>query len=108
MSVLQYTAMKSIALVGACPVCSRMMLSTGRSVDRHHLIPRSKGGKEQELVHRMCHQKIHSLFSENELKREYCTWEALRMHPDMQTFISWIQKKAIDYYDTNARSARKR
>lgn len=84
------------------------MLASGPSVDRHHLVPRSQGGKDQFLLHRMCHQKIHSLFTEKELARQYATWESLRAHADMQTFMAWIQKKAIDYYDRNVRSSRKR
>ena len=77
-------------------------------MDRHHLIPKSKDGVDQFLVHRMCHQKIHSLFTENELAAHYHTWERLREHSDMQTFIRWIQKKPIDYYDRNIRSNNKR
>lgn len=92
----------------ACPICGRAMLRSGTSVDRHHLVPRSEGGKAQFLLHRMCHQKIHSLFTEKELARKYFTWELLREYPDMQTFIAWIQKKDIDYYDRNVRSSRKR
>ncbi len=84
------------------------MLAKGPSVDRHHLVPRSQGGKDQFLLHRMCHQKIHSLFTEKELARTYFTWELLRAHPDVQMFIAWIQKKGIDYYDRNVRSSRKR
>lgn len=84
------------------------MLTSGRSVDRHHLVPRSQGGKEQFLLHRVCHQKIHSLFTEKELARSYATWKLLREYSDMQTFIAWIQKKSIDYYDRNVRSSRKR
>jgi hypothetical protein len=92
----------------ACPLCGRAMLAKGFSVNRHHLIPRSHGGKEQFLLHRMCHQKIHSLFTEKELSCSYSTWDALRSHPDIQTFIAWIQKKSIDHYDQNVRSSHKR
>ena len=84
------------------------MLASGPSVDRHHLVPRSQGGKDQFLLHRICHQKIHSLFTEKELARQYATWESLQAHADMQTFMAWIHKKAIDYYDRNVRSSRKR
>lgn len=100
---------EKVKLAGPCPICNRLMLLNGQSVDRHHLVPRSLGGKEQFLVHRMCHQKLHSLFNEKELGRTYATWSAIKANPDMQTFIDWIQKKPIDYYDRNisARSKRK-
>ena len=94
--------------MSVCPLCTREMLDSGPSVDRHHLLPKSKGGKEQFLLHRLCHQKIHSLFTENELRDSYTTWAALKGHPDIQTFIQWIRKKPIDYYDRNVRAARKK
>ncbi len=83
------------------------MLEDGPSVDRHHLVPRSYKGVEQFLVHRVCHQKIHSLFTEKELASTYHTWEALRAHPDMQVFMRWVAKKPIEFYDRNDRAGRK-
>lgn len=92
-----------------CPVCDREMIP-GYSVDKHHLIPRCKGGKniEPELCHKVCHLKIHSLFSDKELSLIYNNWEDIKAHPDMETFIIWVNKKAPDYYDTSKRAARRR
>ena len=41
-----------------CPLCGRV-LEPGASVDEHHLVPKSKGGKVKSLIHRICHRKIH-------------------------------------------------
>lgn len=81
-----------------CPVCDREL--GDENVDRHHLIPKVKGGKEQFHIHQVCHRKIHSLFSEWELKHYFNTWEAIRSHEDMQKFIKWVQKKPINFNDT--------
>lgn len=81
-----------------CPLCGRKMIP-GPTVDEHHLVPRSQGGKEKYLVHKVCHKKIHRVFSEKELKRTYHTWESLQNHPEMAIFIAWVQKRPIDYVE---------
>jgi len=93
---------------GPCPICGRELIA-GPSVNEHHLIPRSRKGKETITLHRICHSKIHSLFSEKELAMEYNTADKLRAHPEMQKFIKWVRKKDPEFYDRNRWSeARKR
>ena len=65
----------------------------GPSLDKHHLVPKSRKGKEAELVHIVCHRKIHSTFDESTLAREYNTWESLKSHPEIKKYIKWVQKK---------------
>lgn len=84
-----------------CPLCSREL---GEVWDEHHLIPKCKKGKEKFKVHVVCHRKIHSMFSENELRDYYNTWESLRENPDMQNFIKWVQKRPINYVDSSRRA----
>jgi len=92
-----------------CPVCDRPMIP-GPSVNEHHLIPVLKGGKEKFPLHKICHSKIHSLWSENELRDTYNTFEAIRADERMRTFIRWVSKKAPEYRDSNrmARDHKKR
>lgn len=94
-------------VVGNCPICDREMWE-GDSVDKHHFVPKCRGGKATELVHRVCHKKIHSLWTEKELEREFNTAEAVKSHPDMQAFIKWVQKKEPDFYDRSVSHRRKR
>lgn len=77
---------------GLCPLCSRPMV-TGTTLNEHHLTPRSYGGTDRYIMHRVCHGKIHSLFSEAELAFVYNSFEKLREHPDIQSFIKWIRKQ---------------
>ncbi len=79
--------------LGPCPVCGRPMLK-GDSVDRHHWRPKSRGGKESEYLHRSCHRKLHSLFSDKELAAGFATVEQLRQHPEMQKFIRWVRRQS--------------
>ena len=90
-----------------CPLCNRP-LEPGPTVDEHHLVPRSEGGKTRTPIHRICHRKIHATFSERELARDYSTWEALKAHPEIAAFVKWVASKPPVYYDNSRRPARRR
>lgn len=86
-----------------CPLCGRPIVP-GPSADAHHLVPRSKGGVETFLMHRICHQKIHATFTEDELAREYHDWIRLRAHPEIASFLRWVRTKPAEYYDRSRRT----
>lgn len=94
-----------------CPLCDRLMVP-GPSVDDHHLIPVSLGGKEKFPIHRICHSKIHHTFNERELEKIYHTWKVLRSHPEIQKFIKWVSKKDPEFKsknkDTKSRKRKRR
>lgn len=79
-----------------CPLCGRPLIP-GPSVDEHHLVPKLKGGRGAEPVHRVCHSKIHATWDENTLRDEYNTWEKIREAPEMQSFIRWVRKKPPEF-----------
>jgi 5-methylcytosine-specific restriction endonuclease McrA len=79
-----------------CPLCGRPLGEV--NVDRHHLVPKSLKGREQFSIHKICHRKIHSIFSERELLRAYHTWDALKGHEDIRSFIGWVAKKPPEFY----------
>lgn len=90
-----------------CPLCQRPL---GILIEKHHLIPKLKGGQQQDLVdlHAICHRKIHSLFDEGELARYYNTIDRLLEHEDIQKFAKWVSKKDPDYHDPSRLSQRQR
>lgn len=92
--------------LGLCPLCGRQMIA-GASVDEHHFVPKSKGGRDKVPLHKICHRKIHSLFNEKELSLVYNTPEKLLEHPDIQAFVKWVQKKQPEYNDNSKRSKSK-
>ncbi len=92
--------------LGPCPICGRPMIA-GPSVDEHHWIPKSQGGCETALLHRVCHRTLHARFSERELARDYATAEAVRADPQMAKFIRWVRKRPPEYMDW-PRDVRKR
>lgn len=75
-----------------CPVCGRECDADQGS--RHHVLPKSQGGRAIEVLCRPCHRQIHNLFSVKELARDYDTVKKLRAAPEMQTWIRWVQKKS--------------
>lgn len=60
-----------------------------------------------ERVHRICHRKIHSTFTDRELADGLHEWPALRAHPSMRDFIRWVADKSPDFHRRN-RTARRR
>jgi 5-methylcytosine-specific restriction endonuclease McrA len=90
-----------------CPICSRPLGK--ENISKHHLIPKSRGGKDSELIeiHNICHQKIHSVFTLKELRDEFNTVGKLIEYEEIIKFIKWVSKKAPEFYQQNARMKRK-
>ena len=94
-------------LLPPCPLCGRPMVR-GPSVDAHHLVPKSRGGRTAEPVHRVCHRKLHATFTETQLACEYSTWAALRTHPEIAAFVRWLRNKPPEFYDGSVKTRRMR
>ena len=70
---------------------------------RHHLYPQKYGRKKGHKayakefpvgnLHKICHHMIHALFSEKYIAEHLNTIEALRAHPEMQSFLEFIEDK---------------
>ena len=56
---LLYGIFMNKKIIGNCEICARPMYD-GLYVNRHHLIPKAKGGShgEQITLHEVCHNKI--------------------------------------------------
>ncbi len=89
-----------------CPLCERPIPPD--QADEHHLVPKCKGGRVTETMHRICHRQIHALFTEGELETRYDTAEALLEHPEIKKFVSWVKKKPPGFYERSKMSNGKR
>lgn len=105
--VLKNKMVKSYDNKGDCPICDREMIDDGKSINRHHFIPKSRGGKEQEYVHTICHNKIHSIWTEKQLEKEFSDPEVIKDNPEMKVFINWIKKKDPLFYISTKDSNKK-
>jgi hypothetical protein len=93
-------------LAVVCPLCDRAIPPAQR--DAHHLVPKSKGGRQTTLMHRVCHRQIHAVLTEAELARQYATVDALLAHPELKVFVAWIRTKPDDFFVSVRKSARVR
>ena len=89
-----------------CPLCELPIPPAQR--DAHHLVPKSRGGRHTEFLHRVCHRQIHALLTETELARQYATVQALLTHPEIRRFVDWVRTKPDDFFVATRKSARVR
>ena len=92
-----------------CALCDRPVPPTARQSE-HHLVPKSRGGTfgPKVLLHQICHNVIHALFSEKELGRRLSDIDALRSEPEIAAFITWIRTKPDDFYAPTRRAKARR
>jgi len=90
-----------------CPICGRELIS-GPSIDEHHLKPKTFGSRKEVhdpdnkiLLHRICHNKIHSTFCERDLLTHYHTIQNIVEHVEIQKFIKWVNKKDPEFVDVH-------
>ncbi len=89
-----------------CPLCERPIPALQR--DAHHLVPKSRGGRATEYLHRICHRQIHALLTEAELARDFNTVEALMTHPQIALFVAWVRSKPPGFAVRSRKSQRVR
>lgn len=79
----------------ACFLCGRPL---GRRVERHHPIPKSKGGRLTEPVHPICHRAIHRALTNKELATKAHTRDALLANEELARFVAWVAGKPPDFH----------
>jgi hypothetical protein len=78
-----------------CWLCARPM---GETIEWHHPIPKSRGGRERQPIHPICRQAIHANFSNSDLEKRYATADALLGHDEIRRFVDWVANKPPDFY----------
>jgi len=86
-----------------CWLCGRPL---GRRVERHHPVPKSRGGRETVSLHAICHRVIHANLSNAELARMGSDAGMLREHPAIARFVYWIADKPADFHARTAPAKR--
>ncbi|MGB6228585.1 MAG: HNH endonuclease signature motif containing protein [Litorimonas sp.] len=87
------------AEIAICPLCDRPL---GRKRERHHVVPKSKGGTDMVAIHPICHRKIHRVFTNAELAALCAQGEGsielLKSYPEMERFIRWLRRKPPNFH----------
>ena len=86
-----------------CWLCARDM---GETVEWHHPVPRSKGGKARVPVHPICHRTVHAHFTNAEMGRMGEDVDAIRAHPEVAKFLRWIADKPADFHAPTRKAGR--
>lgn len=86
-----------------CALCQRLV----SRVTRHHLIPKSLGGREVVPLCDACHQTLHSFFQNATLSKELHSLEALRAHEDIARYLAWVRKQPDRAIRVRARRQRR-
>ena len=74
-----------------CSICNRF--TPRQHQEKHHLIPKSKGGEDIILVCRDCGDTLHQFFTNSELKYQLNTLNKIKNHSRIKTWIAWVIKR---------------
>ena len=78
-----------------CALCRRVVPDERHPdpqvVQEHHLRPEERATSPTVLLCRPCHDQIHAVFTNAELRADYDTIEALRTADRLQEYIDWIR-----------------
>lgn len=78
-----------------CALCLRVVpderIDDPQVVQEHHLRPENRRESPTVMLCRPCHKQIHALFTNEELREEYDTIEALRDASRLADYIDWIR-----------------
>ena len=87
-----------------CPLCEREV----PKVSDHHLVPKSRGGKETLPICLDCHNAVHAFFTNKELEATYHTVDALLADEKFSKHIKWLSKQSPDKRHKSKRVKEKR
>ncbi|SDO80539.1 hypothetical protein SAMN05192530_11428 [Aureimonas jatrophae] len=78
-----------------CWLCGRPL---GKTVDRFHPIPKSRGGRETVAVHPICRETIDANFTASELVRHAEAGTPLTDNETVARFVKWVSNKPADFH----------
>lgn len=90
-----------------CALCRRVVpherIDDPQVVQEHHLIPENRAESPTVTLCRPCHRQVHATFTNEELREEYHTVEALREADRLSGYLSWI--RSTDKLDIQVRTS---
>jgi DNA-directed RNA polymerase subunit RPC12/RpoP len=86
-----------------CALCERQV----RQVSKHHIVPKSEGGRDTVDLCAACHKTLHSFFTNETLAAHLNTLEALRQDQDIARYLRWVRKQRDSRIPVRARRHRR-
>jgi 5-methylcytosine-specific restriction protein A len=78
-----------------CALCGRVVpderIDDPQVIQEHHLRPERRAESPTVTLCRPCHEQIHAVFTNEELRAEYDTIDALRAADRLSAYLSWIR-----------------
>jgi hypothetical protein len=59
----------------------------------HHIVPKSRGGKDLVAICRDCHRQLHALFENKVLESDLNTVEAIIANDSFVKYLKWVDKR---------------
>jgi 5-methylcytosine-specific restriction protein A len=91
-----------------CALCRRVIpaerIADPQVVQEHHLQPENRADSPTVMLCRPCHEQVHALFTNGELRADYDTVDALRTADRLEAYLAWIrgtEKLDIDVATSN-------
>jgi hypothetical protein len=80
----------------SCSLCQRLVPPD--LITLHHLKPKERGGRAEHRTPlcKPCHKQLHATYSNKRLDQELASIASLRQAPELQPFLTWIQKQKPD------------
>lgn len=78
-----------------CWLCHRPL---GIKVQRHHPVPKAKGGRETVPLHPICHRAIHANFTNAQLARAGGSRDVLLTNAAIAAFLAWVEGRPPDFH----------
>ena len=72
-----------------CSLCSREV----PELTEHHLVPKSRGGKDCISICADCHKQLHSLYDNKHLENILNTPNTIKGDKKFSKYTKWVSKK---------------
>lgn len=83
-----------------CPICKREI--PDKYIEKHHLVPKSKKGKEFILVCINCGDMLHQLIDNKDMAKNFNNLGVILTRDDVQKYVNWVQKRPNNFSVTMA------
>lgn len=78
-----------------CALCRRVVpderIDDPQVIQEHHLRPEERKTSPTVMLCRPCHEQIHAVFTNEELRDDYDTIQALSEADRLQDYLTWIR-----------------